>query len=172
MSIVRRDACNPFAYPTPFELHFSAGHLEWYRRDPEDYIQKMKGTDKDLAAHFTVIRSRGKCLYGEPVDAVFGEVPAEAYLDSIREDIAGAKEEITGNTMYMTLNLARVLAYREERLVLSKQEGGEWGLRHLPEKYRPLIRTALEDYRSGDQVQYDLPAAEEYAEYMLGRIYG
>ena len=62
MSVVRRDACNPFVYPTPFELHFSAMHLEWYRRDPEDYIRKMKGTDKDLAAHFTMIRSRGRCL--------------------------------------------------------------------------------------------------------------
>ena len=64
MSIVRRDACNPFVYPTPFELHFSAMHQEWYRRDPEDYIRKMKGTDKDLAAHFTVIRHRGRCLAG------------------------------------------------------------------------------------------------------------
>ena len=170
MSIVRRSVCDPFIYPTPFELHFSTGHLEWYRRDPEDYIQKMKGTDKDLAAHFTVIRSRGKCLYGEPVEAVFGKVPAEDYLDSIREDIAGAREEIAGDTMYVTLNLARVLAYQEEGIVLSKQEGGEWGLSHLPGKYHPLIRTALEDYRSGDAAQYDLTAAEEYAEYMLGRI--
>ena len=45
MSVVRRDVCDPFVYPTPFELHFSAGHLPWYRRDPEDYIRKMKGTD-------------------------------------------------------------------------------------------------------------------------------
>ena len=87
MSMVRRDVCDPFVYPTPFELHYSAMHLPWYRRDPEDYIRKMKGTDKDLAAHFTVIRSRGICLAGLPVREVFGEVPAADYLDSIREDI-------------------------------------------------------------------------------------
>ena len=53
MSVVTRDVCDPFIYPTPFDLHYSRMHSEWYRQDPEDYIQKMKGTDQDLAAHFT-----------------------------------------------------------------------------------------------------------------------
>ena len=35
----------------------------------------MIGADKDLAAHFTVIRARGRCLCGLPIDEVFGEVP-------------------------------------------------------------------------------------------------
>ncbi|MBQ4364065.1 MAG: nucleotidyltransferase domain-containing protein, partial [Oscillospiraceae bacterium] len=51
MSIIKESDCDPFVYPTPFELHFSIAHLEWYRNDPDDYISKMKGTDKDLAAH-------------------------------------------------------------------------------------------------------------------------
>ena len=50
MSVVLRSVCDPFVYPTPFELHFSEAHLAWYRTNPEDYIRKMKGTDKDLAA--------------------------------------------------------------------------------------------------------------------------
>ena len=168
--MVRRDACDPFIYPTPFELHFSAMHLDWYRRDPDDYIRKMRGTDRDLAAHFTVIRSRGRCLYGLPVGEVFGEVPEEDYLDAIRDDIAGAAEEIAGNTMYLTLNLARVLAFRTERKVLSKREGGEWALEHLPEEYHPLIRAALADYGSDADVRYDPGAAGAYAAYMLERI--
>ena len=170
MSIVLREVCDPFVYPTPFELHFSPMHLAWYRRDPEDYIRKMNGTDRDLAAHFTVIRNRGRCLYGLPVGAVFGEVPAADYLDSIRDDIAGAREEIAGNPMYLTLNLARVLAYLSEGAVLSKKEGAEWGLRNLPEKYRPLLSSALEDYTGVSAVRYDTVLAEDYADYMLGRI--
>ena len=172
MSIVRRNVCNPFVYPTPFELHFSAMHQEWYRRDPEDYIRKMKGTDKDLAAHFTVIRHRGRCLAGRQIGEVFGEVPAEDYLDSISDDIGNAREEIAGNTMYHTLNLARTLAYRTEGKILSKAEGGEWGLARLPEKYHPLLRAALDDYTSEGDVQYDRETAREYAGYMLGRIRG
>ena len=30
MSVVLGEVCSPFVYPTPFELHFSAGHLKWY----------------------------------------------------------------------------------------------------------------------------------------------
>ena len=75
MSIVTKDVCNHFVYPTPFILHYSRMHTAWYRRDAEDYIRKMNGTDKDLAAHITVIRDRGICLYGLPVNEVFGMVP-------------------------------------------------------------------------------------------------
>ena len=172
MSVVRRDVCNPFAYPTPFELHFSAGHMDRWRRDPAEYIRTMKGTDRDLAAHFTVIRRRGTCLAGEPIDKVFGEVPAEDYLDAIRYDAADAREDMTANPMYFTLNLTRILAFMAEGSVLSKKEGGEWGLAHLPEKYHPLIRTALADYTGAGEVRYDPESAQEYMEDMLKAVLG
>ncbi len=81
LSIVRRKFCNPFVYPTPFELHFSIAHLSWYLQDPEDYVEKMKGTDRDLAAHFTIIRTYGIVLYGEKIMEIFGPVPREDYID-------------------------------------------------------------------------------------------
>ena len=51
LSVVKEEVCNPFVYPTPFELHFSNAHLDWYQSNPQDYMEKMTGTDKDLAAH-------------------------------------------------------------------------------------------------------------------------
>ena len=170
MSIVTKDVCKPFVYPTPFELHFSEMHLGWYRDNPEDYVQKMNGTDKDLAAHFTILGKRGKCLWGQPIEEVFGEVPSEDYMDSIWEDIVDAPEDIADNTMYLTLNLARVLAYCKEKLVLSKKEGGEWGLRNLPEKYHGLISKALLEYEKAEDVPYDTNLAKEYAQYMIEQI--
>ena len=170
MSIVTKDVCNPFVYPTPFILHYSRMHTGWYQGDPEDYIRKMNGTDKDLAAHFTVTRSRGLCIYGVPVQEMFGEVPEQDYLDSIWNDIAGAEEEITENPMYLILNMARVLAYLKEKKVMSKKEGGVWGLKTLPEQYQKLIRSALLEYEDGNDVQYDREAAKEYAAYMLEQI--
>ena len=170
MSVVLRKVCKPFVYPTPFELHFSAGHLAWYRKDPDDYICKMNGVDKDLAAHFTIIRSRGRCLYGLPVSEVFGEVPGCDYMDSIWNDIAEAPENITKDTMYLTLNLARVLAYKEEKLVLSKKEGGEWALSKLPAEYSPLILDALREYSGNAEIVYDRDLAGRYAEYAIKRI--
>ena len=170
MSIVLREVCNPFVYPTPFELHFSAGHLKWYTENPDDYIRKMNGTDKDLAAHFTIISKRGKCLYGAPVKDVFAEVPGSCYWDSLWYDIQGAAEEITACTMYLTLNLARVLAYKEDRLVLSKKEGGEWAINHLPSEYHPLIEDALREYSESAEVVYDKALAQSYAGYAIMRI--
>ena len=170
MSVVDRNVCDPFAYPTPFLLHYSRMHTAWYRSDPDDYIRKMNGTDRDLAAHFTVIRSRGRCLYGLPVRQVFAEVPEQDYLDSIRNDVSGAKEEIADNPVYLILNLARVLAFAKEKRILSKQEGGEWGLNHLPEEYHPLIRAALREYEGGEDGTYDPVFSRRYAEYMLDRI--
>ena len=95
MSIVLKEVCKPFIYPTPFELHFSIGHLDWYEDDPEEYIQEMKGVDKDLAAHFTIIGKRGKCLYGPSIKDLFAEVPSSDYMDSIWFDIENATKEIT-----------------------------------------------------------------------------
>ncbi len=170
MSIVTKDVCKPFVYPTPFELHFSVMHLGWYRDNPEDYIQKMNGTDKDLAAHFTIIGKRGKCLYGQAIEDVFAEVPQKDYMDAIWDDISEAPEDIETNTMYITLNLARVLAYKKEQLVLSKKEGGDWGIKNLPQKYHTLICDALREYSDGVDVTYDLGIAREYAEYMANSI--
>ena len=169
MSIVERSVCKPLAYPTPFVLHFSKMHLDWYRSNPEDYIAKMKGTDRDLAAHITVIRARGVCLCGAPIDEVFGEVPKQAYMDSLWYDIADAEEDIAEDTMYLTLNLARVLAFLQDGCVLSKKEGGEWGLKNLPEKYHGLLREALSEYR-GETPGYDICVAEDYANEMLRLI--
>ena len=170
MSIVTKDVCNPFVYPTPFILHYSRMHTEWYRRDPEDYIRKMNGTDKDLAAHITVIRNRGICLYGLPIHAVFGDVPERDYLDSILGDVSDAENEITDNPMYLILNLTRVLGYLREKKILSKKEGGIWGLKNLPERYHPLIRSALDEYESGVEAGYDSAISREYAAYMLGQV--
>ena len=170
MSIVRKEVCDPFVYPTPFELHFSAMHLKWYKDNPEDYILKMNGTDKDLAAHFTIIRKCGKCLYGLPIEDVFAEVPKADYMDSIWNDIVEAPEEITENTMYLALNLVRVLAFAKDGLVLSKKEGGDWGLKNVPEEYHSLIEDALSEYGSSVVPQYDMELAVEYAEYMIQSI--
>lgn len=170
MSIVTEAAVKPFGYPTPFVLHFSPMHLGWFRGDPGGYIANMKGVDRDLAAHCTVLLRRGIVLWGAPIPEVFGEVPKAAYLDSIRQDVAGAAEEILEDPLYITLNLCRVLAYAREGLVLSKQEGGLWGLSHLPEAHRPLIELALGCYASGNTMSVNEEAARTFAEDLLKRI--
>lgn len=170
LSIVKKDVCKPFVYPTPFELHFSVKHLKWYRLNPLDYIGKMTGTDKDLAAHFTIIYHRGKCLFGREIKEVFEKVRPEFYFDSIWHDIENAQKEILINPTYIILNLCRVLAYKKDKLVLSKQEGGNWGIANLPEKYHDLILCALGEYLFDKSMKWDVKSAYNYATYMIEQI--
>ncbi len=170
ISFVRREYCRPFVYPTPFELHFSPAHLQWFRDDPQGYVEKMKGEDRDLAAHFTIINACGVRLYGGEIADVFGAVPREDYLDSIWYDVENAGEEIAEDPIYMILNLCRVLAYLKDGSIFSKQKGGEWGLAYLDERYRPLIAQALECYRSDQAMQAEENTARQFAEYMLEGI--
>lgn len=170
LSIVRKNVCKPFIYPTPFELHFSIAHLQWYKANPSDYIDKMNGTDKDLAAHFTIIYHRGKRLCGKEIKDVFEEVSREFYFDSIWYDIENAEEEIMANPTYIILNLCRVLAYKKDELILSKQEGGNWGIDNVPEKYHCLILHALDEYLSDRSMKWDENCARDYVAYMIEQI--
>ena len=170
MSVVRRDVCRPFVYPTPFELHFSVTHLDWYRTDPTDYIEKMKGVDKDLAAHITITLKRGRRLYGKEISEVFEPVKREFYFDSIWNDVADAEDAVRADPIYVILNLCRVLAYGEEGLILSKREGGEWGLANLPGEYHGLIASALKAYLSDAVPERSDELARRFAGYMVNRI--
>lgn len=171
LSIVKKEYCNPFVYPTPFELHFSPVHLQWFCKNPQDYIAGMKGTDIDLAAHFAIINHYGVVLYGEAIDKVFAKVPRQNYTDSICADVENAREDITENPVYIILNLCRVLAFLTEGLYLSKETGGKWAMRKLEIGESTLIADAMDCYMTGKDMTVEQGAAVEFAEGMLRRIH-
>ena len=170
LSLIKQSVCKPFVYPTPYELHFSNGHLARYKANPREYVEKMTGTDKDLAAHITILYHRGQCLWGEAIQHVFEAVDEAVYFDSIWYDVEQAEEEILKNPVYMVLNLCRVLAFKKEKLILSKQEGGNWGLLNLPEKYHRLIKDALTDYTAVGVMNACEKEAKNFAAYMIAAI--
>lgn len=169
MSVVPRSACDRFVYPTPYFLHFSNGHKQSYIDDIEGHIAVLHGDDRDLAAHFTVVRAVGKTLCGAPIPEVFGDVPPRYYLDSILFDIENAEDDILENPVYITLNLCRVRGYLESAGVLSKLDGGQWGIAHLPE-YSDIISAALTEYSGGDRMCVTAERLKQFAEDMLGKI--
>ncbi len=171
MSVVLLKYCREFEYPTPFELHFSNTHLNWFNTDPQGYVERMNGVDKDLAAHFTITKKAGIVLYGAPVEEVFGAVPKDAYIDSIKYDVEEARSSILENPMYVVLTLPRVLAYLQAELVLSKEQAGEWALENFDAGYHTLIRSALHSYRSGEAMEIDKDRAENYCDTILKRIF-
>lgn len=170
ISVVLLEYCEKFRYPTPYELHFSNDWLVRYRENPMLLCDCQEKSDRDLAAHFTVIRHTGIVLCGLPIDQVFGDVNKAYYIDSIKNDIADAKKEISEKPVYITLNLCRVLAYLKSGLILSKKQGGEWGLAHLAEQYHDLIKMALACYSGDAQMIVDGGVANRFCDEMLSEI--
>ena len=171
MSVLRRDVCKPFVYPTPYELHFSVMHLERYQENPAEYVRAMHGEDKDLAAHCMMLRHRGVRLYGPEIEQVFGPVSDEVFENSIYQDIRTAQEDILKAPVYVILNLCRAVAYIEEGLLLSKREGVEWALNDWQlAPYQGMIRAALKAYQEGESMPLDHEAAQNFARIMLSRF--
>lgn len=172
MSVVHEMHCRKFVYPTPFELHYSMAHRERFLKDPNGFCRNMHGTDKDLAAHFSVIKAVGQTLYGKPISDVFGKVKREYFLDSIMYDVYDSVQGISGEPIYFILNLCRAAAFFRENKVLSKSDGAEWAAENLNKKYTPLVNAAAESYRSDSQFPQNIPAEvlSEFAEYMLTQL--
>ena len=170
MSVVRAAVCRPFVYPTPFELHYSAAHRAACRADPAAYCASMQGVDPDLAAHVTVLRRAGRVVWGRPIAAVFGDVPPEAYRDSLRRDSADACELVGRYPVDVVLNLCRGAAFEQEGAVLSKAQGGDWGRRRLPARFAPLIARAACCYRQGVGGPLDPGQCRDFCRYMLAAL--
>ena len=160
-----------FVHPCPFDFHFSKYHYQHYQKNPERYLHEMQGVDSDLAAHLTIMHAAGQVLLGPAIDEVFGPVPASDYWDSIKSDIENATVSIYEQPMYTILNLCRVLAYRQDGLILSKQTGGEWGIAHLPVRWQPLIDQALSVYAGqAPDESWPLTDLPRFADEMLRRL--
>lgn len=173
MSVTLKKYCSAFEYPTPYELHFSNMHLSRYNDDPQEYCEKINGVDKDLAAHFTVIKAAGIVLYGAGINDVFGCVSKDYYLDSIKCDIENSSGEIINHPVYIILNLCRVLAFVDDGLVLSKEQGGKWGLSNTDNRFRELINAALDSYTSNNIMTLDEnnENAMAFCNYMHNKIF-
>jgi len=172
MSVVLEKHCRNFVHPCPYELHYSNAHRQSYLEDLPGTCARLCGTDRDLAAHFTVTRSVGIALCGKPVDEVFGAVPANDYFDSLLYDLENARADACEDPVRVILNLCRTLAWKRDGLILSKQQGADRVLLYLPEAYHLLIREAARCYRTGaDFPSALLPAASDFADTVLREFF-
>ena len=170
MSVMLRRHCERFTHPAPYEMHYSGAHHAAYLENMDKTLLRLQGTDPDLAAHITVTRAAGIALTGPAPQEMFAPVPAEDYWDSIVSDVENAAEDVLRDGVYCLLNLCRVAAYRRGGCVISKAEGGEWGLKHLPERFHEMLRRALTCYRTAAPFNYDPDMLQEFAGYLLQDI--
>jgi streptomycin 3"-adenylyltransferase len=150
LSIITHETAQTVPHQMPYELHYSEAVHRMVLEDRMEYSKRI--VDPDLPAHLMCVRKRGVCLYGKPVDEVFGEVDWQDFMQSVLADFDWivADENICGSPYYSILNICRVLQMLQEhgRQVLSKYEGGLWGIRNLPQEYAALVEKALEVYMS------------------------
>ncbi|TBL79154.1 aminoglycoside adenylyltransferase domain-containing protein [Paenibacillus thalictri] len=157
LSVITSEVARQVPVPTPFEVHYSSGWQEKILKDEIDYSKEK--TDVDLPSHLAYVTQRGICLYGKPISDVFGEVKWQYLIESVMDDFKWIlqDEHILETPFYSILNICRVfqLFSEDNQKVHSKDEGGEWGIKHLPQAYHQLIQRALDAYRSSDIVNED-----------------
>jgi len=171
MSVVQLKFCKRFVYPTPYELHVSNDCLNPYLEDPMALCASDMKTDCDLAAHFTVIKHTGIVLCGQPISTVFGDIPKEDYIDSIRLDIQNAKQDVLDHPVSVVLNLCRAYAYLRDGAILSKEQGGQWGLSHLPGQYADVIVESINTYSYAKPLHLDGKLRVNFCDYMLKKTF-
>src|SRR5579885_2029155 len=164
---------HPFRHPLPYHLHYS----ESWRQKMSDELadgswrrwNEAQRYDSDLSAHLTIIHHRGVTLYGPVATDILPKVPAEGYIKAIVGDYVDARDTSMQNPVYFILNACRVHAYLSKQQVLSKDEGGVYGLKTLPPEFHSLISQALETYRGGcAETPFDNDELARFAAYMDG----
>lgn len=169
MSIVMEEPIKSLICPTPFELHYSD---DWYRRY-QNGEAALSGTqtDEDLTAHFAIIKKRGICLYGRPVDEMFPEIPDNMYIRFLLTEANWIFARTDQDPLYTILNLCRILAFFQERKITSKKESGEWALTAVPAEFSSLISATL-GYYTGSlmDMKYDQGTFTRFLEYTKSEI--
>ncbi|MFQ7159857.1 MAG: DUF4111 domain-containing protein [Ruthenibacterium sp.] len=93
--------------------------------------------------------------------------PPGAYKAAILHDVGTAVQDAGQKPVYVVLNLCRALAFWRQGLVLSKQQGGEWALAHLPPQWHPVVRAALQGYLYGAPFCAPAGQAQAFAAWAL-----
>jgi predicted nucleotidyltransferase len=148
LTLLTTEQLHPWRHPTPVEFHYSEMRRASLAQQVADSELPSRAlTDPDLAAHIMVVRARGRVLVGAPIDEVLPEVPAADFRQVILADLDWIGHHST--TIYGVLNTCRILAYLDGQGLLSKAEGADWALDHLPATYRATITKARSAYHHG-----------------------
>jgi len=149
-SIITKNTAKNIPQNMPYEIHYGESQYEKILNDEIKYGEEQ--FDNDLFSHLMYVKNRGICLYGLPINEVFGDVAWEMFMKSILEDLDFilTDENIMKSPIYGVLNICRVLKLitTKEKSIQSKYEGGKWGIENLPMEFKPLIEKALEAYCS------------------------
>jgi hypothetical protein len=141
-----------FQQPLPFTLHYNERLRERLQLDLSsdawEHWNDQTYTDPRLAIYLTILERKGVCLAGKAIAEEFPLVPEQIFLEALVASFQEARAHYLQDLVAFVLDSCRVYAYLRAGTLLSKNEGGAWGLANLPEQYHPLIQQSLALYRS------------------------
>ena len=164
LSIIREDVVQNPQYPIMVDLHF-----EYWG----DIFENEK--DNEILSNLYATKKRGFRVWGMPISDVFSEIPAQYHLRSVIEDLRHTRKYLHESpksvgydpAVYWVLGSCRILAFIREEKVLSKLEGGQWGLANLPKEYHDLVKQALSCYQGKKKEHvWNHEKLEAFADYM------
>ncbi|MUK90658.1 DUF4111 domain-containing protein [Ornithinibacillus sp. L9] len=154
ISFLTRDQLKNWEHPSQYDFHYSEYWRERYKDDlsngKNQYLNEEDKSDGDLAAHITIIRNRGICIEGMPIEETFPIVPHSHYISSIMGDFEECIQNIEKEPIYCILNMLRVYLFLKEGLISSKLEAGKLGMKFLPKKACSTVQKVVNHYL-GDQ---------------------
>jgi predicted nucleotidyltransferase len=168
LSIIRENVVRNPQYPIIVDLHF-----EYWG----EIFENKK--DKEILSNLYTTRKRGFCIWGKPISKVFSQIPAQYHLRSVIEDLKCTIKYLNEDpghvgydpVVYWVLGSCRIMAFTREKKVLSKLEGGWWGLGNLPKEYHDLIKQAISRYQRKKKGQiWNHEKLEAFADYMTKTI--
>ena len=140
VSIVEADAAAVPDAPWPFVVHVTTAP-----HDRKTVWGISSVGDADLILHYAVTRAFGWAAIGPSPEVIVGAISEQVVLRQLARELRWATDRASES--YAVLNACRALRYRDERVICSKTEGGEWALAH---DFEPdLVRRALDDRRRG-----------------------
>ena len=98
------------------------------------------GGDDDLVLHYAVAREHAWVAFGPAPHSVFGPIDERTILGQLAAELRWAVEN--GRLSYTVLNACRALRYRDDGVMCSKTDGGNWALAH--DVQPALVRRALD----------------------------
>ena len=120
-----------------------------------------------------VIKQKGICLFGKPINDIFPDIPNELFLDTVSSDIDTfyVESDNDSQSSFLVLQLCRILSFKETGNILSKHNAAEWAFENIPSQHHPIIKTALYNkFGLGSKVMYTKEDAISFKTYMSQEI--
>lgn len=141
----------PFRKALPVDLYYNEKLRAHYQQDlhadtGEDWHEQGPSA-AFLAMYLAAVQQCGVCISGKLIADAFPSIPDDDVCKALLNSFQGARGHHLQDPVSFVLNACRDDAYVQDKVCLSKDAGGVWGLAHLPTQYQALIQQSLALYR-------------------------